>query len=111
MKKLKILIGVGLVGVVAVGILTVWAGVAAVGYVATETKEVLQSKTAMTYVEQLRTELNQVSHIQPMSCLHRAQTLLAVQPWLERPALENLMNLKVACLASKPTNALEGSSI
>jgi repressor of nif and glnA expression len=71
-KKLKIILIVGTISSVVFGGLLIWAGVSVFRTVA---------GSAETYINS------------PI-----AQSLLNVQPWLERPALENIKILKEACL-------------
>ena len=106
MRKVKIALAVGVVGFFVTGALVVWAGLSVFGsaftYVAVKKNEVMQSPTTQAQIENLKSEAKQLPKFQPINCWGKAQSLLAVQPWLERPALENLMNLKVACLEQIP---------
>lgn len=101
MRKVKIFVVVGLVGFVFVGGLAIWAGFSAVKYVVASTSQVISSPTAQQQIQNAKTELERVQ-FQPLNCWGKAQSLLAVQPWLEKPAFDNLRNLKVACLESSP---------
>lgn len=101
MRKVKIFAVVGLVGFVFVGGLAIWAGVSAVKYVVVSTSQVISSPTAQEQIQSAKTQLDRVQ-FQPLNCWGKAQSLLAVQPWLEKPAFDNLRNLKVACLESPP---------
>lgn len=101
MRKVKIFAVVGLVGFFLVGGLTIWAGVSAVKYVVASTSQVISSPTTQEQIQSAKTELQKVQ-FQPLNCWGKAQSLLAVQPWIEKPAFDNLQNLKVACLESPP---------
>jgi hypothetical protein len=98
MRKVKIFAVVGVVGFVITGALVIWAGVSAFKFVASKTTEVINSPTAIAQVENLKLEANGLPKLQPLDCWVKAQSLMAVEPWLARPALDNLKNLKVACL-------------
>lgn len=87
MRKFKIFAFVGFVGVLITGGLIIWAGVSAVGYVASKANQAIQSP---------------LPRFQALNCWGRAQSLLAVQPWIERPVFDNLVSLKFACLEQKP---------
>lgn len=102
MRKLKVFVVIGLVGFFITGALTLWAGLTVFNYVATKAAEAVQSPSAQMHVNNLTTELKSLTKLQTMSCWAKAQSLLAIQPWLERPALDNLINLKVACLEDRP---------
>lgn len=103
MRKVKIFAAVGAVGLLVTGALTIWAGVSAFNYVASKTNEVIHSPTAQAQVENLKLEAKGLPKFQPLNCWGKAQSLMAVEPWLARPALDNLKNLKVACLeAAQP---------
>ena len=101
MRKLKIFAVIGVVGFLITGGLAIWAGVTAFNYVATKATEAVQSPMAQTHVDNLKAELKNLPKIQALSCWGKAQSLLAVQPWLERPVIDNLINLKVACLEDR----------
>ena len=102
MRKAKIFVAVGVVGFFITGVLLVWAGVSAVKFVASQTSELTQSPVAKEQVEKLKTELNGLPRLKPLACWGKVQSLMAVQPWIERPAIDNLINLKVACLEQTP---------
>jgi len=108
MKKLKVFAVVGIVGFLITGALVIWAGISAINYVASSTSQIIQSPTAQGHVENLKTELSSLPKFQAINCWGKAQSLIAVQPWLERPALDILANLKVACFEHKP-NACQGA--
>ncbi len=103
MRKVKIFAVVGIVGFLITVALMIWAGVSAFNYVASSASQVIQSPTALGHVENLKTELKSLPKLQAINCWGKAQSLIAVQPWLERPALDNLVNLKVACFEQKPS--------
>lgn len=102
MRKFKILAMVGAVGVVVTGALVIWAGVFAFNFVATRATELIQSPQTSAHVENLRAQANELPKLQALNCWGKAQSLMAFEPWLQRPALDNLNNLKVACLESEP---------
>ncbi|MBK7961754.1 MAG: hypothetical protein IPK04_11495 [Bdellovibrionales bacterium] len=108
MRKLKIFAVVGIVGFFMTGALALWAGVAAVSFVADKANVVMQAPQTKAHVENLKTEVKGLS-FQPLDCWGKAQSLMAVEPWLARPALENLRNLKVACLETT-TPVCEGQA-
>ena len=92
-RKFKIFAVLGLVGVVAAVSLALWAGASALSYAVKSVDQVAVP---------LKTEIQQMQ-FRPLNCWGKAQSLLTVQPWIEKPALDNLRNLKMACLESKPT--------
>jgi len=102
MRKLKIFAVIGVVGFLITGGLVIWAGISAVSYVTSTTNQAVQSPLTQDHIAKLKTKAQGLPKIQALNCWAKAQSLLAVQPWLERPALDNLVNLKVACLEQKP---------
>ncbi|HPI40232.1 MAG TPA: hypothetical protein PLJ21_05470 [Pseudobdellovibrionaceae bacterium] len=96
-RKIKIFAVVGVAGFFVTGALAIWAGVSAISYVADKANVVMQSAQTAAHIENLKTEVKGLS-LQPLNCWGKAQSLMAVEPWLARPALDNLKNLKVACL-------------
>lgn len=97
MRKVKIFVVVGVIGFFVTGALAIWAGISAISYVADKANVVMQSPQTTAHVENFKTEVKGLS-LQPLNCWGKAQSLMAVEPWLARPALDNLKNLKVACL-------------
>ena len=97
LKKAKVFVVVGIAGFVVVVSLGIWAGVSAIGYVASSASKVVQSPIAQSHFDNLSAELKEFPAFQPASCWEMSYSLLAVQPWLERPAIDNLTHLKMAC--------------
>jgi hypothetical protein len=106
-RKVMIFLAAGAVGLLITGALVIWAGVSAFNFVASNATKVIHSPEARAQVENLKQEAKGIPKLQPLSCWLKAQSLLAVEPWLARPALDNLITLKVACLESIPA-ACEG---
>jgi hypothetical protein len=102
MKKAKSLAIAGLVGFVLIGGLTLWAGVSAFKYLASSINQVVSSPIAQVKLQTFKDEIQRMD-FQSLDCWGKAQSLAAMQPWIEKPALENLRTLKVACLNPKPT--------
>lgn len=100
-KKVKIFFFVGIVGFVFVGGIAIWVGISTLKYVAETANQVITSPSTQSQIQNAKNELKKL-HFQPMNCWGEAQSLLAVQPWIEKPVFDNLRNLKVACLDSKP---------
>ena len=103
MKKFKILAVLGVVGFLITGTLLIWAGVSAMSYVTSSATHYIQSPVIQHHVENIKTELKSLPRVEAASCWEKAQSLIAVQPWLERPALENMALLGVACFEQRPT--------
>lgn len=97
-RKLKIIVVVGIVGVIIISTLTVWIGFKAVNYVATKTKEAGQAPVVQAYVHNINSEFKTLSKNHVVSCWGKAQSLIAIQVWIERSALDNLIDLKNACI-------------
>ena len=97
LRKVKIFAVVGGIGFLLVGSLAVWAGFSALSYVMSSANQIIQSPLTQGHVENVKAELQGLPKFQAINCWGKAQTLLGVQPWIERPALENLTNLKQAC--------------
>jgi len=104
MKKFKVFALVATVSFLLIGSLAIWAGISAIKYVASSTTQIIDSPSTKIHVEQLKTELNNLPNVQALNCWGKIQRLLAVQPWLERPVLVNLNNLKIACFEQTPVD-------
>ena len=101
MRKVKILAVVGFVGFMFVGGLAIWAGISAFQYAVTTANQAVTSPAIQSHLQKAKAELEQIQ-LNPISCWNKAQSLMAVQPWLEQPALNHLRNLKIACLDAVP---------
>jgi hypothetical protein len=117
-KKVKIFAFVGVIGFVITSGLAIWAGISALNFVAansqtavnfvtTNTQKIVQTSVTQDDFQKLKNEVQSVTQFQPLSCWGKAQTLLSAVPWLERSALDNLVNLKVACFGGG-SNICEG---
>lgn len=101
MRKFKALAVVAFLGFIFICGLTVWGGITAFSYVATNANEAIHSPSVQANLADLKTELKSLPKFQAWNCWEKAQSLIAVQPWLERPAAGNLVSLKVACFEDK----------
>ena len=97
-RKLKKFAVVSIIGFLIISAITVWIGFEAVNYVATKTKEAGKAPLVQSYVQSINSDLKSISKNQVISCWGKAQGLISVQVWIERSAIENFMDLKVACL-------------
>lgn len=94
--KLKVLLVFTLVFSAFFGVLMLWAGIAAVRYVASLT----QDKVVAADVEKLKSELQRVPAFLKVGCWDKATRLMSFEPWFENPVGENLKGLEGACLKS-----------
>ncbi len=92
-KKLKIFLLVGAVGLVLTAGLAIWAGVAALNYVASlATSPVVQQQ-----VGSLKSEIKTLPQFALVGCLNKAQSFLNIQAFFERPLADQALALKTAC--------------
>ncbi len=102
-RKIMIFAVVGIIGLFTMGALAVWAGITVINYVASSAGQIAQSPIAQSHAEKVKGELKSLPKFQLVNCWGKAQSLLAVQPWIEQAALVNLADLKLACFEQKPT--------
>ena len=95
-RKLKIFLGVGLVGLLLVGALIIWAGVATVQHVASLGADV----NVQEQVRDLKTEMPTIPALAKVGCWDKVQSILNVEVWFEKPVADNLQSLKDACLGA-----------
>lgn len=95
LRRLKILITVGIIGCCVTMGLVLWAGISAFNYIANKTTDVVQSQK--TTFQDVNVE----------SCLGTAQSLVALGPWLHQPPMDNFKSLKAACLDKETLNDSE----
>jgi hypothetical protein len=96
-KKLQVFLGIGCLGILLLGGLIIWAGVTTVKHVASIGANV----NVQEQVQNLKTEALNLPAIAKVGCWEKAQSLLTIQVWLEKPVAENIQALKDACLSSE----------
>ncbi len=101
-RKLKIFLVIGFIGVCFAGTMVVWAGVSAFRYLTSISAEIVKSPTAVAELENLGNKVERLPHLQPLSCWGKAESLIAVEPWLTATVVENLRGLTVACFGNLP---------
>lgn len=109
-RKVKIFAVVGFVGFLFVGGAVIWAGISAVSYAATTANQFLLSPESRREIETVVGDLAKIQ-LQPAGCWESAQRLLAVQPWFEKPILDNVNTLKAACFETRAMPDSEGEVI
>jgi hypothetical protein len=105
-RKLKIFLGAGLVGILMVGTLAIWAGLATIKSVANiGTNPVVQEKikswnntNAQEKIASLETGVKNLPVLTKVDCWDTAQSIMTLEVWITKPFIENLNNLKLACL-------------
>ncbi len=93
-RKLKIFLGVGFVGIIMIGALVIWAGIATIKGVANLAEEARVSDKVIS----LQKEMENIAMLPKVDCWNTVQGLLNVEIWLESPIAENLQSLKLACM-------------
>lgn len=106
-RKLKFFLGAGLAGVLMVGALVAWAGIATFKSVASlGTNPIVQEKfkswnttnVVQEKIVSLETGVRKLPALTKVDCWTTAQSLMKVGVWIEKPIVDNLNNLKIACL-------------
>lgn len=92
-RKLKIFLGIGCLGMLLVGGLILWAGVATVQHVA----KIGSNVSVQEQVENLKEEIPKIQAIVKVGCWEKVQSLMNIQVWLETPLGENITSLQDAC--------------
>lgn len=100
-KKLKVFLGISCIGILLVGGLIIWAGIATVRHVASIGANV----NVQEQVQNLQGSALNLQTMAKVGCWEKAQSLLTVQVWLEKPVAENIQGLKDACLGSESNSS------
>ncbi len=95
-RKLKIFLGIGCLGMLLVGGLIIWAGVATVQQVA----KIGSNVNVQEQVENLKGGISEIPAIVKVGCWEKVQSLMNIQIWLETPLGENITGLKAACFGT-----------
>lgn len=99
MRKVKIFAIVSVAVVFISGGLLIWAGLSAAKYVVAATNQSIKSTEGQQIMKTVNEELKSLS-FQPVTCWGKTQSLFSLQPWIERPVMDNIENLKAACFES-----------
>ena len=105
-RKLKIFLGAGLAGILMVGALVVWAGIATFKSVASiganpvvqEKIKSLKDTNVQEKIVGLETGVKNLPALAKVGCWTTAQSLMKVEVWIAKPFAENLNSIKLACL-------------
>ena len=92
-RKLKIFLGIGCLGILLVGGLILWAGVATVQQVA----KIGNNVNVQEQVENLKGVIPKIPAIVKVGCWEKVQSLMKIQVWLETPLGDNFTSLQDAC--------------
>ena len=92
-RKLKIFLGIGCLGMLLVGGLILWAGVATVQQVA----KIGNNVNVQEQVENLKGGIPKIPAIVKVGCWEKVQSLMNIQVWLETPLGDNFTSLQDAC--------------
>ena len=95
-RKLKIFLGIGCLGMLLVGVLILWAGVATVQHVA----KIGSNVNVREQVENIKGGIPKIPAIVKVGCWEKVQSLMGIQIWIETPLGENITSLQDACFAS-----------
>ena len=100
-KKLKIFLGISVVGLILSGAFAVYLGFMGMKYVAAtvSTPEIAE------HAETLRSKVEQIPALTVARCLDAAQSFADIESLLATPILRNLQTLQQACFSS-PAPAL-----
>ncbi len=93
-KKIKMFIGVTLVGFILVCALVIWGGVTVVRQVANFGGNPNVQEKVVT----LGTEIKKLPAMAKVGCWDKAQSLLNIKVWIEKPLADNFKEFKQACL-------------
>lgn len=95
-KKLKIFLGIGVVGLIASGAFALYLGIVGVKYVAS----VATDPKIIEHAETLRYKVDQIPALGAVKCLSVAQSFMDLESFLSTPLSQNLQALKHACFAT-----------
>lgn len=96
-RKLKILIGIGLLGVFLVGSMVIYIGVTSARYVS----ELGSGLDVAAQAEALKSELEKLPSMAKLECLSTAQGLVNLDRLLSTPIRDNFETLKQACFGKE----------
>ena len=100
-RKFKIILSLGLVGVLMVGALFIWAGISTIRYVA----DIGTNPKVQEQVLSITDELQKIPAVTKVDCWNKVQSLLNVEAWLKNPIADTFNSIKIACLSNTSTKS------
>jgi hypothetical protein len=100
MQKFKFVLGVVFICFLFISTLVIWGGVAAVR----EVVNLGSNSNVQEKVVSLGTEIKNLPALTKVGCWDKAQSLLSIKVWLEKPVAENIKESTQACSVTNPTN-------
>ncbi len=105
-KKLKFFLVIALVALVFIGSFTLYLGVVGVRYLASVGQEI--NIAEQTHI--LKDKVQSLpKSIQP-TCLTAAQSMLSLEKLTQKPLIENVQELKTACLSGEESKEIKKSN-
>lgn len=92
-KKLKYFLIFGIGGFLIFGGIAIYLSFSAINYVA-----------GLGQNFNFNEATKNIPIISNVACLENAKSLMNIQVWIEKPAMDNILKLKQVCLQEKPTN-------
>lgn len=100
-RKFKIALVVGLIGCVSIFGLVGWATYSLVTQATSIITQIGDSPNTQRQIKEVTAGFGELE-FRPLECWGKAQSLIGLQPWLEKPALAQLRSLQMACLGQEP---------
>lgn len=95
-KKIRPLIIISVVAFFLTAALALWAGVSMVQYGIGSLSKALDSGVAQDFAGEIKGGVAEMG-FQPKSCWAKVESLISPEPWLSKPAFDNLKDLQLAC--------------
>ncbi len=91
-------ISTALGGLSLIAILTIWTRLSAVDWNAPKKIVIASSSFLSEKVDQFNKDINTLSRFNLKACLVEVESLIGIQPWIEREPTQNLLQLRDTCL-------------
>jgi hypothetical protein len=109
-RRLKVIVGVGVLGILVAGGLAVYGGFLGVRYVMSQ----VPSVDVARHAEAIKSQVEGMPAVAKVECLAAAQGLLSIERLLSAPLMDNIQTLKRACFEGtieEPETGKEGELI
>lgn len=100
-RKLKVFAAAGMLIVLTTGGLAIWAGISAFKYISSTVDQTYNAPTVQRSIESLSLQARSFPKVHTTNCWGKVQSLLSTEPWLVKPAMENLKSLRDTCFEEK----------
>jgi hypothetical protein len=99
-RNFKAFVCIALVGLIFVGGFITWAGISILSNINVVASRALNFAPIQQQIQVIQKEIPQITNFHFFNCLEKAQNLISLQPWLEKPVASHFEDIRNSCFTS-----------